>query len=365
MGATPIFDVAIIGGGPAGAACAISCAQRGMRVLILEKATFPRDKVCGDCLNPGCWPLLTELGVAQTFLALPHQKLKQVEFIHPGGCKYVFPFAIMKEGEIAMTRRVLDEALLRHAGAVGAEVREGVTLQRINRDGGQNWELEAGGEAFAAQRLVAADGRNSTVARLLGAAPPARRDRIGLQTHIVAPACTGQSVQLRFLPEGYCGSAPVGGRLLNISLVANSNSKLDALKTRIADTFQISPDQEWRSIAPLAREPIGPLRDGVIYVGDAARVVEPFTGEGIYYALRSGMLAARHLQAGTLNEYPAAHAALYRNRLWINRLARWAVTHPTSGAFLLRALGHAPSFLAWLVRKVTNPISGTPRKSSS
>jgi flavin-dependent dehydrogenase len=67
--------VAIVGGGPAGAACATLCAQAGLRTLVLEKAVFPRDKVCGDCVNPGCWPLFQQLGVARTLLASPPQSI--------------------------------------------------------------------------------------------------------------------------------------------------------------------------------------------------------------------------------------------------------------------------------------------------
>jgi flavin-dependent dehydrogenase len=131
--------------------------------------------------------------------------------------------------------------------------------------------------------------------------------------------------------------------------------RLDALKAAVCARFAIYPGQEWRAIAPLARAPVGPLRDGVVYVGDAARVLEPFTGEGIYYALRSGALAARHLVAGTLHQYPAAHAALYQRRLWINRLARWTVTHPPAGAMLLRLFGAHPASLRFLVQKVSRP----------
>jgi flavin-dependent dehydrogenase len=144
----------------------------------------------------------------------------------------------------------------------------------------------------------------------------------------------------------------VGKGLTNFCLVAKPH-RLDALKAAVCARFAILPAQEWRAVAPLERAPIGPLRDGVLYVGDAARVVEPFTGEGIYYALQSASLAAAHILAGSLEQYPAAHAALYRRRLWINRLARWAVTHPRSGAVLLRVMSAHPSSLQYMVGRVT------------
>ncbi len=227
-------------------------------------------------------------------------------------------------------------------------------LRAISRDAAGLWRIEAGDRSFTARRLVAADGRNSTVARLLGAAPAARRDRVGLQAHIPTPAGLDRGIELHLLPHGYCGVAPVGGGLTNFCLVATA-SRLDALKAAVSARFAIPPGQEWRAIAPLERAPIGPLRDGVVYIGDAARVVEPFTGEGIYYALHSGCLAARHILAGSLAQYPAAHAALYRRRLWINRLARWAVTHPRAGALLLRLMSAHPASLRFLVQAASPP----------
>ena len=80
-----MFDVAIVGSGPAGAACATFCARAGLRTLLLEREIFPREKVCGDCLNPSCTPVLDRLGIAERVRALPHGKLRQVDFIAIGG----------------------------------------------------------------------------------------------------------------------------------------------------------------------------------------------------------------------------------------------------------------------------------------
>jgi flavin-dependent dehydrogenase len=327
------YDVAIAGGGPAGAACATLCAQAGLRTLVLEKSIFPRDKVCGDCVNPGCWPVFEQ-------------------FAGANGRRVAFPLDGGEPGEIAMIRRILDAILLRRSREAGAEVCEDMAIRALSRDAAGLWRIQAGDRSFAACRLVAADGRNSTVARLLSTAPAARRDRVGLQAHIPTPAGLGRGIELHLLPEGYCGIASVGEGLTNFCLVAAS-ARLDALKAAVSARFAIPREQEWRAIAPLARGPIGPLLGGVVYIGDAARVVEPFTGEGIYYALHSARLAARHIAAGSLDQYPAAHAALYRRRLWINRLARWAVTHPRAGAMLLRLMSAHPASLQYLVQRVT------------
>src|SRR4051812_36612398 len=85
------FDVLIVGGGPAGSACAAFCAKAGLRVLVLEREIFPREKVCGDCLNPSCWPSLERLGVRDAVVRLPHGRLDQVEFIGIGAGRFQFP----------------------------------------------------------------------------------------------------------------------------------------------------------------------------------------------------------------------------------------------------------------------------------
>src|SRR2546423_15359591 len=81
------FDVAIVGAGPAGSTCAAFCAGAGLRTLILEREKFPREKVCGDCINPACWPVLEKLDLAEQVRNWPQAALNAVEFIAIGGPK--------------------------------------------------------------------------------------------------------------------------------------------------------------------------------------------------------------------------------------------------------------------------------------
>jgi flavin-dependent dehydrogenase len=292
------------------------------------------------------------LGVTEAVLAAPHVRVGRVAFFGDGEMGVGFPLEGGERGEIAISRRVLDDILLRRSAEAGAEVCQETTIRGVKRDGDGVWRIEAGSGSFAARRLVAADGRNSSVARLQGAAPAARRDRVGLQAHVADASWAESGIGLYLMAEGYCGVAPLGAGLTNFCMVATPE-RMERLKGAVGVRFGIQKTQEWRAIAPVQRAPVGPLRDGVLYVGDAARVVEPFTGEGIYYALHSGRMAAEHIIVGTVERYPAAHAALYRRRLWINRLARWAVTHPPAGALLLRMMTAHPASLRYLVGRVT------------
>ncbi len=348
-----MWDVAIVGSGPAGASCAAFCAAAGLRTLVLERAVFPREKVCGDCLNPTCWPVLERLGVAAAVRAAPQGKLTRVDFITVDGRTVSAPLPAGERAEIAIRRSVLDDLLRRRAQSLGAEIREGETLVSVRREN-EIWNLATANFTESAKLLVAADGRNSTVAQLCHLMPRKGRDRVALQTHLPIPPGFGERIVLQLLRGGYSGQAPVGDGLLNLCLVSRPND-LPAIRSWAEKKFAISADHTWRTIAPLARAPLPPMHAGLFLVGDAARVVEPFTGEGIYYALRSGELAAKAIIAGETRQYAAAHRQLYAGRLWINALSRIAVEHPRLTSTLLRLLPNERQILRLLTTKVVRP----------
>ncbi|MGH8092084.1 MAG: NAD(P)/FAD-dependent oxidoreductase [Chthoniobacterales bacterium] len=347
-----MWDVAIVGSGPAGASCAAFCARAGLRTLALERATFPREKVCGDCLNPTCWPVLERLGVAAEVRAAPHGKLSVVEFIDLKGRSTRVPLPNGENSEIAIKRSLLDQILLRRARSSGAEVREGETLVSVRKR--EHWKIRTDHSEENAQLLIAADGRNSSVARLCSLMPRKGRDRVALQTHIPLPRGFGDRIVLQLLREGYSGQAPVSDDLLNLCLVSRPN-EMPSIKRWAEKEFAISSDHAWRTIAPLARPALPASQPDLFLVGDAARVVEPFTGEGIYYALRSGELAAEAIMAGNHRQYSAAHRKLYAGRLWINALARHAVEHPCLTTTLLRFAPNEKRALGFLTAKVVRP----------
>ncbi len=349
----------VVGGGPGGSSCAAFCAAAGLKTIILDRAKFPREKVCGDCLNPECWPILERMGVAARVSALPHAVLEKVEFISVSGFRLKYPLPVGPHPEIAVQRFHFDHVLLTRAAELGAEIRDGAAVTSLDYQWGGNegrWEIRTTAGSVNGRRLVAADGRNSTVARLLGLLPPPRPDRVGWQTHFPIPAAMSTSVAMRFLPSGYCGVADVGGGTANLCLVARP-SRISELKAWASENFDLSLNQPWRTITPLDRAAIRPVQRGVFLVGDAARVVEPFTGEGIYYALASGELAARHLAENDDAGYERRHARLYRGRLWINGLARFACLHPSFAEGALQVARRYPRALEMLTRKVVNGVS--------
>src|SRR5262249_26001511 len=225
-------------------------------------------------------------------------------------------------------RSLFDDLLLKRAREFGANVHEQTTVTGLSRNG--DWKIETdSGQTFQAPMLIGADGRNSTVARFCNLLPRPTRERVALQAHIPLPQDFGNRVVLQFLPEGYSGQAPVNKTQLNLCLVGTPPT-ISTLRKWAERQFDLPTNQSWRTITPLTRPSVPSAHENLFFIGDAACVVEPFTGEGIYYALRSGELAANAIakifrgddRSSALREFGRAYAQMYRGRLWINRLAR-------------------------------------------
>jgi geranylgeranyl reductase family protein len=355
-----VFDVAVVGAGPAGSTCAAFCAGAGLRTVIIEREKFPREKVCGDCLNPACWPVLHRLALYEQVRNLPHGKLDAVEFITIGGRQVTVDLPRGEENEIAVKRSLFDNLVLVRARELGVAVREESTLTALSKTAARNWKIDIVNETITARVLVGADGRNSTVARIRNLLPRAARERVALQAHVPLPRNFGNRVVLQLLAEGYSGQAPVNENELNLCLVGTPPTIL-SLRKWAERNFEIEPDQPWRTITPLTRAPVPSIHENLFFIGDAARVVEPLTGEGIYYALRSGELAAIAVskivcgqdRQSSLREFARGLVDMYRGRLWINRLARTAVLWPRFASLLLPFAPLHPAVLRFLTNKIT------------
>ncbi|MEZ5299102.1 MAG: FAD-dependent monooxygenase [Verrucomicrobiales bacterium] len=326
------YDLAIIGAGPGGAACAIAAARLGMRALVIERARFPRHKVCGDCLNPGCWPVFDSLGVTAAIRALPHAAIRRVRFESPDGRGCEAPVG----GQVAIRRDLLDAALADAAQTAGATLAFGETLLGVRRSGRRAGSRSPTGRSTA--RAIWSPPTGATPpppgSSRHGQFRPAARPHRRAGPFALDPALPDPS-PCACCQRGYGGIAPVGADLMNVCLVGDRRAPPPICDYAEAH-FGTRHPSGWAHIAPLRRKPSTPAHPGgALLVGDAARVVEPFTGEGIYYALRSGRLAAEAALAvakGTSSRnaaaafYRAAHRRLYRGRLWVNALARIAVT---------------------------------------
>jgi flavin-dependent dehydrogenase len=352
----PSHDVVIVGAGPSGSLAALVLARAGKKVALLDRASFPRPKVCGNCINPSAWKIWDRLGLTESFSALPHQEMAGFTLRSEGHQLYRHTFRPPRRGPRAVARDVLDDWLRREAEKAGAEFHPETIVTAIDPRG----SVETSQGQFSGQLILGADGRNSLVARRCGLMPPPRRcHRVAWQANIPAPTDLDDHVHMHLFEEGYFGFCRFSPTQAVVSMV------LDARRTQnplwlARRYFPDLPEQDWLRMNPITRAPARMGNDRVWLVGDSARVVEPFTGEGISFALSTALLAADAAIAGfAQNNFQSAfagyvrrHRQLYRRRLWVNTLARWALVTPSRTVRLLRKIKPAPALVSFLSDRV-------------
>jgi len=306
-------EVVVVGGGPGGAAAALELARAGARVVICDRARFPRDKVCGDGLLPDAWRALESLGVAAA-VAEAAYPARGIAFRAPGGREGFVPV------EARVTRRLdLDGRVLAAAVSAGAEVVDRASLVAVEPGVGR-WRAArfatAGGElVVAAEWFLLATGaapRPRQVAGLRGGGRPGG----AVRCYATGVDRDPDALLIQFresLPCGYYWAFPVGGGIWNVGCGTFSGSgggSLVDLAGDFAAGLGASLVERPRG-APLATAFPGleVARANLLAVGDAAGLTRPFSGEGIGPALLSGSMAAACVVRG------GDPAAEYRRRL--------------------------------------------------
>jgi menaquinone-9 beta-reductase len=365
-------DVVVVGAGPAGTAAAISAAARGLRVVCLDKATFPRDKTCGDGLTANALRLLERLGVA--YDALAPMVVRETVIVSPSGRHAVLPMGRDGLHGAVVARRQLDAALVAVARGKGVEVRENHDVEKVvvHDDHVRVDDLEA-------RYVIAADGHWSPVRRALE--PEAARDlgewhAVRQYFEDVADARLWVLFERDLLP-GYAWVFPLPGGRANVGygvLRADGRSgrALKALwpdllsRTRLREILgpDARPCEQVHAWPIPTRYSPARLMHGtrVFFTGDAAGVVDPMTGEGIAQAIETGMLAADAIARGT--DYPAlVHRTLGRDLRFAGRLQR-LLRSPLGARAAIRAADLTPwtrrNFARWMWEDYPRAILGTP-----
>jgi len=378
------FDVAIVGAGPAGSSTAITLARLGYHALLIDRAVFPRDKLCGDFVNPINWPVLKELHVGQELLSRPHTKVSTFRISAADGAQAISSLPVQRELQfgLGLRRFQLDHVLLERAKRIGVSVNEGVKVTAVEiASHGWRLDMARGGEHISARAkfLVGADGRNSWVARQLGVASerPKPSASVGFEIQLRKVLGVRASVEIHQFVGGYAGLVRVDEDTVNLcftmqrSLLARSVS-FENLRERLlrrnpflqALLIDAKPVSSLRSVWPVYFPPRRCFGDGFLLVGDAARVTEPVTGEGIFFALRSGQLAATTIAAALregdvsparLGQYDRACRAEFGARLRLNSLIRVLMYRPKLLSLAIRLLGSRQRLLETLVNAVCLP----------
>jgi geranylgeranyl reductase family protein len=286
------WDVVVVGGGPAGAACAAAArrADPSARVLVLDRADFPRDKVCGDGIAPEALDVLAGLGIDPAALTDGYPAVARLRLRSPGGTTVE---RAMHRPASVVPRAVFDHRLLTAALSSGAELRRHAVRRLVVHEAC----VEVDG-VLTAGVVVGADGAESVVRRALGVAPN-RPTQLAIAIRGYAPVPAGMDgVQAILTTEqrwpAYAWSFPLGNGRANVGygeLVSggvNRAGLLDGLARLLPGT---EAEELKAHRLPLStgrpRQPDG----RVLLAGDAASLINPLTGEGIFYAVLSGALA--------------------------------------------------------------------------
>jgi menaquinone-9 beta-reductase len=322
-------DVVIVGAGPAGSTAATVLARRGRNVLLLDRAEFPRDKACGDGVPPGTVGILHDLGMAETLRAANFQRIDALRLVSARGRDFRLAFKSRRDGaDFVIAPRVhFDDVLRRYAIASGAEFQLAQVRAPLLDNGrvvGVRVEIDGVQEEIAARVVIGADGATSAIARALSPEkPPESHRAVAIRAYIDRFETMPRSVEFHFgaaYAPGYAWVFPLGATSANVGVIVRTDRFKrrgisieallhdflggDDLRRRGASADSLRDLATWQ--LPLAvPAPTRRAFDGAVLVGDAARLVDALTGEGIHNAVVSAALAAdvvdRALAAGDVS----------------------------------------------------------------
>jgi flavin-dependent dehydrogenase len=329
-------DVLVVGGGPAGSSLGSALARAGIDVCIVDRARFPRPKPCAEYLSPEASRILADMGVLERVEQTGAAALAGVRVRAPNGAVIAGDFVAShgfrgyRDRGLSVRREILDAILIDAARTAGARVVEGIRVTGLRTNalgrvtgvsalrGGVPTELRA-------RVVVGADGLRSVIAHRLGLAHRQRWPRrLALVTHYANVAGVGEHGEMHVERDGYVGIADVGNGLTTVALVVPARRSHEIsgdragflerwlharphLAPRFARAERATPVTATGPFASHTRRAWAP---GAALVGDAADFFDPFTGEGVYAALRGG-----EMLAGSIAELLATHSARDADRI--------------------------------------------------
>ncbi|MGH2436158.1 MAG: NAD(P)/FAD-dependent oxidoreductase [bacterium] len=360
-------DVLIVGAGPAGSAAAMQLARNGHRVILVDRAKFPRDKPCGDYCDPGAVHAIEQLGCLPDALAAGAVAIPGMRIVAQDGTELSASFP---NGRGLLLPRVhLDYVLLQRAASAGAEIVEGFRVDEVAA-GADGVEIrDSRDRRLKASLLIAADGMRSVTARRLGLYSEVTSGRFTVGAYFEVPDTMARG-ELHLGPGLYCGVARFGRGRANVCIAlprerlkgrspeqafSDALPSLPVLADDLAGARRISA---FRSTGPVGFRTSQVVSDRVLLVGDAAMQIDPMTGQGICFALRSGILAAetaahglttQNLSGQGLGAYARRRAVEFGRKVTVARMLRSLALRPAVTPSLVRRLVARPELASQLL----------------
>ena len=356
-------DVLVVGAGPAGSAAAAALAARGRDVLLVETSAHPRPKACAEYASPRIAEELLRLGLADAAWrgdALPLMGMRVIRdgtavdicYRDRGGPRAAW----------GLDRLTFDATLAAHAVTSGARLSELSTFDRLRWDDGAvigaRLRTADGPVEVACRTLIGADGARSAVARKLGVERPVRAPRrLGMVAHYEGLSDLTDHGEMHVGPGWYVGLAPLGGGRLNVgmALPMEGGSRqparrrfeaaiagIPAVAERLAGKRRLTPI---RGASPIGHRVARAAGPGWMLIGDAAGFIDPFTGEGIYRALRSARAAAEALadgDEGAEERYLVLRRSAFAAKDALTWLVQGMLAAPPLMGYALRRLASRP-----------------------
>ena len=355
--------VVVIGAGPAGAVAARELARRGCSVLLVDRAHFPRAKVCGCCLNVAAVAALQKLGLGSVLA----DGVPLHEVCIAAGTRSA---RVKLPGGVALSREALDAALVREAVGAGVEFRDGVSAVLGSGDSDGCEVVLDRSEVLRARAVVVASGLSG------GSATPEPGSRIGAGVSVPAEAVrvffTAGTIFMATGRGGYVGLVRIeGGRLdvaaaFDVAFVKAHGGPGPAAEAVLAGVgWPRVPGLAtlpWRGTPALTRRPRTLTGKRWFAIGDAAGYVEPFTGEGMAWAVTSAALlapiaarAAQRWDDSFVGEWESTYRRAIGTRQRTCRVVARVLRSPALTGFAVRALAVVPGLSRPVVARLNRP----------